>query len=137
MFVRRRRSKDEGGASAVEFGLLVMPFAILLFGMIQLGFYFYSAQSTASAARETARRVVVGDCWNGTARDEFARDQAPLMTGGADLNQDPATLEVGDPITVTLTATSDVIGFIPFIPGEVIRSYDARMEEIEDSGACE
>jgi Flp pilus assembly protein TadG len=136
MSIRRRRAEGEDGASAVEFALLVIPFAFLLFGLIQFGFYFWSAQTTSAAARETARRVVVGDCWDAGQRTAFASSQAPMMTGSATLSADPATLNVGDEITITLTGDSEVINFFPFIPDTVEGKFDARMEQIDDSGMC-
>jgi Flp pilus assembly protein TadG len=137
MFMRRRRSKDEDGASAVEFALLFIPFTVLLFGLIEFGFYFWTAQTTSGAARETARRVVVGDCWDQTAATNYARTQAPRLTGNVAWTPAPSTIpDVGDKITVTLTSNSGIINFIPGIPDTVTRSYDARMEDLEDSGAC-
>ena len=58
---RLRRRRDARGAAAVEFALIVIPFCVLLFGMLQYSFYFFSGQSGASTAREAARRAAVGD----------------------------------------------------------------------------
>ena len=56
----------ERGASAVEFALISLPLMTLMLGMLQYGWYFFSAQSASSAARESARRLVVGDCQTGS-----------------------------------------------------------------------
>jgi Flp pilus assembly protein TadG len=133
----KRSRRDQSGASAVEFALLIIPFTVLLFGLIEFGFYFWTAQTTSGAARETARRVVVGDCWDQTAATTYARSQAPRLTGNVTWTPAPSTIpDVGDRITVTLTSNSGIINFIPGIPDTVTRSYDARMEELEDSGTC-
>ena len=55
-----RPGLHEEGAVAVEFALIVPLFCLLMFGMIQYGMYFWSAQSAADAAREGARRGAVG-----------------------------------------------------------------------------
>lgn len=137
MFRWARKRRDQRGASAVEFALLFLPFSLLLFGLIEFGFYFWTAETTSSAARETARRVVVGDCWNQTAATSYARNQTPRLIGNVTWSPVPSTsLDVGDKVTVTLTSNSGIINFIPGIPDTVTRSYEARMEDIEDSGTC-
>lgn len=112
-------------------------FVALLFGIIQFGFYFFTAEATNSAARETARRVVVGDCWDQAAATSFARSQAPQLTGSVTWTPAPTVaLKPGDTITVKLTSNSALINFIPGIPDTVTREYEARMEFTENSGNC-
>ncbi len=132
----RKREQDEGGAAAVEFGLLVIPFCFLLFGMIQFGWYFWTAEGTNSAAREVARRVVVGDCWNEANQMAVALEHSPNVTV-VDVAPDPAGLDVGDEVVVTITSDSDIIAFLPdvIIPGTVTRTYEARMEVDQPSDA--
>lgn len=137
MLARGHRRKDQEGASAVEFALLVIPFTVLLFGLIEFGFYFWTAQTTSGAARETARRVVVGDCWDQTQATTYARSQAPRLAGNVTWSPTPSSsLNVGDRIAVTLTSNSGIINFIPGIPDTVTRTYAARMEHLTDSGTC-
>jgi hypothetical protein len=139
---RRKRSRsDQDGASAVEFALIVPIFAAIVFGIIEFGWYFWTAETTSSAAREAARRVVVGDCWDQDQLMDFAGGQAlQLIEDGTQpppLSADPATLNVGDPITVTLESKSSIINFFDFvIPARVTREYEARMEDTEGSGTC-
>jgi Flp pilus assembly protein TadG len=123
-----RRKAGEDGAAAVEFGLIVIPFCALLFGLIQFGWYFWTAETTNSAAREVARRVVVGDCWTAADRDAFAATHARQITGSVDVSPAPSGLAVGDKITITITSNTDLIDFIPGLPDSVTRSYEARME---------
>ena len=53
--------QPERGAAAVEFGLVLIPFLLLVFGIIQYGFLFYSYQGGSDVAREAARRAAVSD----------------------------------------------------------------------------
>lgn len=129
----RRRDGSEDGAAAVEFGLMVLPFALLLFGLIQFGWYFWTAEMTNSSAREVARRVVVGDCWNSGTRTTFAATHARGLVS-VSVSPDPAGLAVGDKVTVTIVSNSAIIGFIPGIPSTVTRSYEARME-VDDASS--
>ena len=121
------RRSSEKGAAAVEFAMVLPIFIAIIFGIIQFGFYFWTAESANTAAREAARRVVVGDCWNSGNMTGFATSfasQATAVTRSAD----PASLEVGQNITITVTADSEIINLIPGIPATVTREYVARME---------
>lgn len=127
------RRRKERGAAAVEFGLVLIPLMTILLGLIQYGWYFYVSQSASAAAREGARRVIVGDCWDRTAELlPLVEAQAPMSTGvdyaPADLA--PDTVRVGDLVTVTVQADGGIIHFLP-LPndGDIEKSYDARLED--------
>ena len=56
--------RDEDGAAAVEFALLLPLLVLLLFGMIQFGLALNARIQATNAAREAARMAVVGiDNW--------------------------------------------------------------------------
>ena len=122
------------GATAVEFSLLTIPFMLLVLGIIQYGFYFWTAETANSAAREGARRVVVGDCWNDADLETFVAGHAPRATGAqATVGGAPIAgvsgLQTGDMVVVTVTADAETLGFWP-LPGggTVSRTYDAHLE---------
>ena len=130
----RRRTED--GASAVEFALIAVPFILLVFGMIQYGWYFYVSQTTGGAASNVVRRLQVGDCWSGTEAQDLAQEQAPMVTH---VDIDPSTLptDTGTEITVTLTADGRILGLIPMPnDGDVTKTVHARLEDTESSGSC-
>ena len=52
---RATRNAQEQGAAAVEFGLVVPVLVMLVFGMIQFGFYFSQGAGLATGARSAAR----------------------------------------------------------------------------------
>jgi Flp pilus assembly protein TadG len=134
---RSRERRREGGASAVEFALVLPILALFLLGIIQFGWYFFVANNASSAAREAARRVVVGDCW--ADFETFVKGQAPTTTSAtyapADLGD--ASVQVGDPVTVTVVADGAIIGFIPWgaSGGQVTREFTARLED-KTAGSC-
>ena len=68
----KRFCKDDRGAAIVEFSLIV-PVALLLFAsIIQFG-YAYAVQSDMTdTARETARRMAVGEFATAAAAQSFA-----------------------------------------------------------------
>ena len=135
----RHRRRDENGAEAVEFALIAVPFLILMLGIIQYGFYFWTAETTNSAARETARRVIVGDCWDYTAMRNFAVQRAP-MSSPSDVSRNPASMtgiKSGDPITITVVAHANLLGIIPLPNGGTItRTYDALQDSTTNNGTC-
>src|SRR6476660_9197982 len=59
---RSLRRRGEGGAAAVEFALVMPLLLVLVFGIIQYGWYFYAMQAGSSAVGDAARRVAVGNC---------------------------------------------------------------------------
>ena len=138
MFLRHRR-RDEHGAEAVEFALIAVPFLILVLGIIQYGFYFWTAETTNSAARETARRVVVGDCWDYTAMKNFAVAHAP-MSSANDVTRSPVnmtSITSGTTVTITVVAHANLLGIIPLPDGGTItREYTAIQESTTNSGTC-
>lgn len=132
------RRRGDGGAAAVEFALIVPILAALLLGIIQFGWYFFIANSTSSAAREAARRVVVGDCWGG-GFETLVKGQEPATISASHTPADLSTLDIGDSVTVTVTADGSIINFIPWGPsgGVVTREFTARLEDkIDSGGSC-
>jgi Flp pilus assembly protein TadG len=56
--------KNQRGASAVEFAILLPLLALLIFGVIEFGILFYNQQVLTNASREGARAAIVGTCLN-------------------------------------------------------------------------
>ncbi|WP_204163810.1 TadE/TadG family type IV pilus assembly protein [Nocardioides solisilvae] len=145
------RRRDEGGAAAVEFALVMPMLLLLVFGMVQYGLYFWSAQGGATAAREAARRAAVGDLASCSAFQADVRDRIDSLgdAGGATVTRtytkgagnSGTDVQVGDLVTVTVQFTSIDLG-IPLIPfmddGLVTQSADSRVEGVPDAsvGDC-
>jgi len=65
-------SRDQDGAAAVEFALLLPLLVLLLFGFIQFGLAFNTRIQATNAAREAARQAVVGiDNWSNVGGVQF------------------------------------------------------------------
>jgi Flp pilus assembly protein TadG len=138
-----KRARNDGGASAVEFGLVAIPFLVLVIGMIQYGWYFYVSQTTGGAASNVVRRLQVGDCWAGTQARDLAQKQAPAVLtvvrthNGVTVTSLPVTAASGDLITVTLTSDAELINLLPLPDGgDVIKVVEARLEDTTSSGSC-
>ena len=63
--------RGERGASAVEFGLVMLPLLYLVLGIIQYGVYFWSMNSGSNAVGDAVRRMAVGDCQTSLERKHF------------------------------------------------------------------
>jgi hypothetical protein len=104
MFMRRRRSKDERGASAVEFAMVVLPLALLCFGIINFGIVFAQDLALGNGARQAARFAAVE-----------GRDCAAVRTEAKD-----NSVSIAMPPGAITDADIDIAGdgFTPGCPGE-------------------
>ena len=135
--IRRRRVRDDRGATAVEFALVSIPFLILVIGMIQYGWYFYVSQSTGGAASNVVRRLQVGDCWGSGEATTLAQNQAPMVETVTVSPDDLSTLEPGDQITVTVHSDGKIIGLLPLPDGgSVDKVVYANLEDTDEGAPC-
>ena len=136
---RRSRGQREGGAAAVEFALVLPLLIALLFGILQFGWYFFVANNASSAAREGARRVVVGDCWGSGTFQTFVQGQSLALTSATYTPGDLASpsVKIGDQVTVKVVADGAILDFIPWgaSGGQVTREFTARLED-KTAGSC-
>ena len=108
--------REEGGASAVEFALILPLLIMLLLGVIQYGSLFLVQTRMNDAARDTARRLAVGDLKTETDAEAHARallaDWAAPFTAVAALPR-PPDHDVSVTITVPMrqAALLDLVGF--------------------------
>lgn len=124
----RARRDDHSGAAAVEFALVMPILILLMFGIIQFGWYFYVAENTSGAASNVTRRLAVGDCWAGPEAFTYVKAQAPQATSAS---ANPSGMPtVGDSFVVTVTADASIINFLPVPDGGVVtREITARLED--------
>ncbi|GAC1414011.1 MAG: hypothetical protein NVSMB57_09570 [Actinomycetota bacterium] len=80
---RHNKSRDERGASAVEFAIVMSVLFMVLFGIVQFGLAYNRAQGLEAAAREGARAASVG----GSYDEIVARvQQSQSLFTAADVN---------------------------------------------------
>lgn len=125
-----RRRRDDSGASAVEFALIMIPFFVLIFGLIQYGWYFYVASNTSGAVSTVARKMEVGDCWASGAALTYAQNQSGQITGLTKSPSQDTSPAAGTSFTVTVTAGANILGFLPMPnSGVVTRTVSAQVED--------
>jgi Flp pilus assembly pilin Flp len=108
--------RDQDGAAAVEFALLLPLLVLLLFGIIEFGFAFSTRIQATNAAREAARLAVVGvDDWDDVGGKPFWQ-VVKEDTGVASISD--CTLSTDDVLGGTLTVSFDfpLNLAIPFMP---------------------
>ena len=135
-------SLDDRGSAALEFGILLPVVLLVILGVIQYGYAFWSLETAAASAREAARRLVVGTDWGCTHAEAVDHASSPVVggvpptvtrnyhtEGGASL----AAPQVGSLVTVTVSFQSLNMG-LPFVPvpngGVVTQTGVGRIEDV-------
>ncbi len=124
--------RSERGVAAVEFAFIV-PILLLLFsGIVQFGAIMFLENHMTNVARETTRRVAVGEL-NETDAESSA--QQALVNWGVTYDLSVATIDLGggnQDITVTISlpmaeaALTDVLGV--FQSGNLSAAVTMRQE---------
>jgi len=103
---------SERGVAAVEFAIAI-PFVLLvLAGIIQFGFVLFLQSHVADVARETARRVAVGE-FEQTEAEQFAQDR--LLNWGVTYTvavtfPNPGDVDVQISLPMSQAALIDLLG---------------------------
>jgi len=61
-----RFARDTRGVVALEFGLVVLPFLMLVFGVVAVGIFYFQVSSIENAAQQAARDIRVGKVQQGS-----------------------------------------------------------------------
>jgi Flp pilus assembly protein TadG len=113
----RRLARDRGGASAVEFALVIGPFILVLFGVIEFGRLLWTLNALQETAIAGARcmGVLNSSCtssgaYNSTSSVNYVKSVAngwgvALTAANISLNNSASCAGVGDFSQVTITYT--------------------------------
>lgn len=136
----RSRRRGDGGAAALEFGLITPVLLVVVLGIIQYGVYFWGMQAGSATASQLARRLSVADCQTPGAAQSYVAahlGSAASSPTVAFTYQDttgtsvPAPGQVGGNVKVTLSFA--VLNLhLPLVPvpggGTVSSTANARVE---------
>jgi Flp pilus assembly protein TadG len=151
--MRRRRERNEDGASAVEFALILIPLLLVIFGLVQYGLYFYSAQSGSNAVNAAVRQLAVGNCQGANQLRDYVDKQLGAASTDAHATISQEFFTPGSPpVSVGSTVTTAALGgtvkltvefhsmnmhfpLVPFLSdAKVSRTAEARVEDATDQG---
>lgn len=105
--IRATRGRDDAGASALEFAIVLPVLLTLIFGMIEFGFVFQAQLAVVHAAREGARLASVNKYDSGTVTSRAY----PLSTGLSVSESFPTADSVK--VTVTYPYTPQILPWLP------------------------
>lgn len=140
----RLRRRDQRGASALEFGLVAPVILMMIFGVIQYGYLFWSLQTAKATAREAARQLIVGTDWTCTQQEALGKVALPAVGAAPPAAQAsyfasdgltavPAPGVPGGFVTVAMSLQTLDMG-IPFLPvpnhAHITQEMTARIENI-------
>ena len=111
--------KNQRGAAAVEFAIVLPLLALILFGTIDFALLFYNKQVLTNASREGARSAIVADNWDSLDENgvpdtidvpipiniikAYCLNRLINLGGGNNLVDEPTIVDVGIFITATVT----------------------------------
>lgn len=121
-FRQRSRRAAGRGAAAVEFALVSLVFFTVLIGAMEMARLLYYWNSAAEVTRLGTRLAVVCDLSDGDIKARM-RGLLPLLTDATiTLAYAPAGCDVNSCLsaTVSISATTPIQTFIPFVPLAVL-----------------
>ncbi len=132
------RWRNKNGAVAIELAISILLILLIVFGIIELGFAFFTKAMVTNAAREGARYAVtvdandssikqrVKDYLTGAALTNITDDE---ITISPSVTADPKSPLGGTPVTVTVTYNySPLIPFIKDTPWNISSEAVMRRE---------
>lgn len=131
--MRGRSARDERGSTLVEFALVLPLVLLVVFGIVQYSYIYWSKETAAATAREAARRMSVGTQWACTEQE--AESRAATASVGSVSPQAvvtyPTGTDIGDRVVVTVTLHTLDVGLLP-VPddGLVVETATARIENV-------
>jgi Flp pilus assembly protein TadG len=140
--MRMIRSRDEHGAAAVEFALILPLLVLLLFGISQFGLTFSQWLELEHAAREGVRWGSLGYPVGTVGSAQTIRGKVYAAAPGLDPRLSDANITVtpadpgspgnqGDPVTVTVTYATPVLPFMQTFFGGTGPTLDLRASAVQ------
>ena len=108
--------RDEAGAAAVEFAIILPVLVLMLTGIIQVGMFMFVQNQMTSVARDTSRRIAVGELTEAAAQ-QYARDSLVFPSANFDIAitvPDPASPNPKD-ITVDISVPFSEVSLVDIL----------------------
>lgn len=128
---RRQPGRDDRGAAAVEFALVLVPLLLLLFGIIDFARAYNAQQAVTASAREGVRAVALNDSANAVDRARWAGAPIPADQLNPVITQscDPAVPGTAGHMTVTheFTFLTPLPAFVPGLGDTITLTGEGEM----------
>ena len=106
---------ETGGASALEFAILLPVFVTLVFGTMRVGLLFFQAGTVQQALEETARELMVDDTLS-EAQLQLSIEARLEELISIPVDVTYSVVPVGEVSIMRITAAFSVDLIIPFVP---------------------
>jgi Flp pilus assembly protein TadG len=84
----RRFIRQEDGATAVEFGMVALPFLALIFAILETALVFFANQTLEAAVSDSSRLILTGQAQTiGYSQDQFTTQVCNRLYGLFDCNK--------------------------------------------------
>lgn len=109
------------GQAIVELAIILLPLALLIFGMIEFGRYLYLKNSVTNAAREGVRKAVVTNPWDNSSNGSaltiitYTKTLPSMDDTSVSVMSSPSPPSTGAEVSVTVRKPF-ATGFIDLIP---------------------
>lgn len=109
------------GQAIVELAIILLPLALLVFGMIEFGRYLYLKNSVTNAAREGVRKAVVTSPWDNSSNGSaliiisYTKTLPSMDDTDVSVMSSPSPPSTGAEVTVTVRKPF-ATGLIDLIP---------------------
>src|SRR5260221_3921746 len=136
--VTRRFTRDESGATAVEFGIVAVPFFALLFAILETAMAFFAAETLETAVSNASRLIRTGQAQQqaltaATFKDKVCGQLDYLFSCASGLFIDVKTfpdfgsIDLATPRDTSGNLKTTNLGYIPGHGGDivVVRAYYA------------
>ncbi len=125
-----RLVRGERGAAAVEFAIIAPLLIALVLGIVQFGAIFYVWHNMTATARDTARRVAIGEITTQTGAEAFATQAmggiVPWVVGFRVAASLPAGANPsGGDVTIVITAPlvqAAIVDFLGILGEQTLRA---------------
>jgi Flp pilus assembly protein TadG len=91
----RRFARHQRGTAAIEFPLVLLPFAAFLFAIMETALVFFSNQVLETGVQDAARLVLTGQAQGkGYDKESFKKEVCKKVTGWLDCESDKMQVDV-------------------------------------------
>ena len=116
----KRGRRDQRGATAAEFAILMPVFCMMVFGLIEVSRAMYMGASVQWAVDRAARLVVINPEVSNTAISDAIHGYLTTVAGNPTVNITTTVVDYGGSPVVRVSATYSHTVYGPFMSGVTI-----------------